>query len=80
MFTSFSSRKLLTWETETWKHLWTIILHVGTLVRENAGRAGIGLFHKKKRVGLVRVELGNVNIKLMHFLLPAFFYAGKSAD
>ena len=35
---------------------------------------------RKNRVGSVRVELGNVNIKLLHFLLSALFNTDKSAD
>ena len=31
-------------------------------------------------VGSVLVELGNVNKKLMNFLLPALFNTNKSAD
>ena len=34
----------------------------------------------KNRVGSVRVESGNVNIKLLHFLLPTLFNADKAAD
>ena len=34
----------------------------------------------KNRVGSVRVESGNVNINLLHFLLPTLFNADKAAD
>ena len=51
------------------------------LCRVEKCRPGPGrVITEKNRVGSVRVELGNVNIKLFHFLLSSLFNTDKSAD